>query len=42
MKKINQLFALTLAATTALSLTAPAHASDYKFTTKAPDRKSVV
>ncbi len=36
MKKINRLFALTLAATAVLSLAAPAYASDYKFTTAAP------
>ena len=36
MKMINRLFGLTLAATAALALAAPAYASDYKFTTKAP------
>lgn len=36
MKKMNRLLGLTLAAAAALSLAAPAYASDYKFTTKAP------
>lgn len=36
MKMINKLFGLVLAATAALALAAPAYASDYKFTTKAP------
>lgn len=36
MKTMNGLFGLTLAAAAALALAAPAYASDYKFTTKAP------
>ena len=36
MKTMNRLFGLTLAAAAALALAAPAYASDYKFTTKAP------
>ena len=36
MKTMNRLFGVTLVATAALALAAPAYASDYKFTTKAP------
>lgn len=36
MKTMNRLFGLTLTAAAALVLAAPAYASDYKFTTKAP------
>ena len=36
MIKIRSLLSLVLAVSTALSLTAPAFASDYSFTTKAP------